>query len=187
MNRVIQTNSSTVTINRWVKNRKQQVWWFDPVKKMIFSNYWKNYCLEIPSSGTAKDIKLTSNCKSRWWNLFRYQGDFIVNERGTVFDVHGGIDAENRNVISWTKHGKINQQWDVIYADEYPGEPGKGELNEKFGLYVERDFHIVSALNSHRYIDLVSSQLVIKTPNSLKTQIWYFHQQSLTIRSKNNN
>jgi len=59
-------------------------------------------------------------------------------------DVHGGLDNENRNVIVWTKHGKINQQWDVIYADEYPDEPKKGELNKKFGLYVERPFYIIS-------------------------------------------
>jgi hypothetical protein len=36
--------------------------------------------------------------------------------------------------------------WDVIYVDEWKGEPQKGELNEDFGLYVERDFHIVSQL-----------------------------------------
>jgi hypothetical protein len=59
-------------------------------------------------------------------------------------DVHGGVDAEQRNIIVWNKHGKINQQWDVIYVDEYEKEPVKGELNKKFGLYVERDFHIVT-------------------------------------------
>jgi hypothetical protein len=32
--------------------------------------------------------------------------------------------------------------WDVIYVDEWKGEPGKGELNEDFGLYVERDFYV---------------------------------------------
>jgi len=78
--------------------------------------------------------------------MFRLDGAFIVNEKGKVLDVHGGIDAENRNVIVWTKHGKINQQWDVIYADVYPEEPKKGELNTKFGLYVERPFYIVSQL-----------------------------------------
>jgi len=31
-----------------------------------------------------------------------------------------------------------------MYVDEWKGEPQKGELNEKFGLYVERPFHIVS-------------------------------------------
>jgi hypothetical protein len=105
-----------------------------------------------------------------------------------VMDVHGGVDAENRNIIVWTKHGKINQQWEVVYADEYPGEPGKGELNEKFGLFVERPFYIVSALPSHRYLDLINNRnMVIKIANGRNTQVWYFHQQSLTIRTKMNN
>jgi hypothetical protein len=103
-------------------------------------------------------------------------------------DVSGGVDAENRNIIVYNKHGKINQQWDVIYADEYEEEPKKGELNKKFGLYVERDFYIVTQMASHRYLDLINNRnMVIKTPNGRKTQTWYFHQQSLTIRTRLNN
>jgi len=59
--------------------------------------------------------------------MFRYKENaFVTNEKGKVVDVSGGVDAENRNVITYTKHGKLNQQWDVIYADEYKGEPTKG-------------------------------------------------------------
>jgi hypothetical protein len=82
----------------------------------------------------------------------------------------------------------INQQWDIVYADEWKGEPGKGELNEDFGLYVERPFHIISAMGEHRYIDLINNRnMVLKTPNGRNTQVWYFHQLSLTIRTKLNN
>jgi hypothetical protein len=103
-------------------------------------------------------------------------------------DVHGGVDAENRQMIVWNKHGKINQQFDIIYVDEYPEEPKKGELNKDYGLYVERDFYIVSELSSHRYLDLINNRnFVIKTPNARSTQRWYFHQQSLTIRTRLNN
>jgi hypothetical protein len=70
------------------------------------------------------------------------KGAFITSEKGKVLDVQGGVDAENRNIMVYNKHGKINQQWDIIYVDEYKGEPKKGELNEAFGLYVERDFYI---------------------------------------------
>jgi hypothetical protein len=119
--------------------------------------------------------------------MFRLDGAFITNEKGKVIDVHGGIDAENRNVIVWTKHGKINQQWDVIYVDDYEGEPGKGEMNKKFGLVVERPFYIISQMASHRYLDLVSNNMVIKIRNGRPTQTWYFHQQSLTIRNKQHN
>jgi len=131
--------------------------------------------------------------------MFRRQGNFIVNEKGKVLDVHGGADAENRNIIVWTKHGKINQQWDIVYADEWPEPPKKGELNPDFGMYVERHFYIISQLPSHRHLDVIGNKLAIKTPAQdvdvkkqeskigRRTQVWYFDQNSLTIRSWSNN
>ena len=119
--------------------------------------------------------------------MFRLEGAFIVNEKGKVFDVSGGVDAENRNIIVYNKHGKINQQWDVIYADEYPEEPKKGELNKDFGLYVEREFHVITKLPSNRYLDLINNtKFVIKTPNGRPSQTWFFDQKSLTIKTKYN-
>jgi hypothetical protein len=83
--------------------------------------------------------------------------------------------------------GDIRQQWEVVYVDQYR-EPKKGQLNEDFGLYVERDFYIVSAQGSGRYIDLINNRnMVIKTQNGRRTQVWYFHQQSKTIRTRYNN
>jgi len=144
--------------------------------------------LEIPGNGAQNELRAISTCNSRWWNLFRYENGLIVNEKGKAVDVHGGVDAESRNVIMWTKHGKINQQWDIVYADEYPDEPKKGELNKDFGLYVERPFFIMSQLSSGRYLDLIDNKnFAIKTPNGRKSQIWYFHQVSKTIRTKYNN
>jgi hypothetical protein len=85
-------------------------------------------------------------------------------------------------------NGKMNQLWDIIYVDEYPEEPKKGELNEDFGLYVERPFYIQTALASHRYLDLINNRnMVIKIPNGRNTQVWYFDQKSLTIKTKLNN
>jgi hypothetical protein len=120
--------------------------------------------------------------------MFRLEGAYIVNERGKAMDVHGGVDAENRNIIVWNKHGKVNQQWDVVYADEWKGEPTKGEFSPRFGLYVERPFYIVSQLGSNRYLDLINSRnMVIKTRNGRNTQEWWFDQKSYTIRTKLNN
>jgi hypothetical protein len=118
--------------------------------------------------------------------MFKVDGPHIVNERGKVLDVDsagaklsGNYDEENRNTVAYAKNTKIHQQWDIIYADEYPAEPKKGELNKDFGLYVERPFYIVSQLPSNRYLDLVNNRdMVIKTPNGRNTQIWYFHQDS---------
>jgi hypothetical protein len=61
-------------------------------------------------------------------------------------------------------------------------------MNKKFGLIVERDFYIVSQLPENRYLDLLDNRrMAIKTPNGRKQQVWYFHQQSLTIRTRYNN
>jgi len=76
--------------------------------------------------------------------LFRYQSANVVNERGKMLHVQGNVDAENRNIEVQNGNNGLNQQWDIIYADEWKGEPGKGELNEDFGLYVERPFYVVS-------------------------------------------
>jgi len=119
--------------------------------------------------------------------MWRYDGEFMSNEKGKVFDITGGVDAENREIIVYNKHGKINQQWDVIYVDEWKGEPTKGEFNERFGLYVERDFYVVTALASHRYLDLINNRnFVIKTSNGRNTQKWYFDQKTLTIKTRLN-
>jgi hypothetical protein len=119
--------------------------------------------------------------------MFRYRGRMIQNERGKVMDVSGGKDAENQDIIVWNKHGRINQQWDVVYTDQWKGEPKKGELNKDFGIYVERSFYIVSQMGRGRYLDLIGRNMVIKTRNGRRTQQWYFHQQSYTIKTRSNN
>jgi hypothetical protein len=113
----------------------------------------------------------------------------VVNvKKGVVMAVQGGVDNENRNLVLERKNGKVHQRWRVTYVDEYEKEPTKGQLNKKFGLYVERDFYVVSALPSGRYLDLINNRnMVIKTSNGRNTQRWYFHQQSLTIRTRLNN
>ena len=44
-----------------------------------------------------------------------------------------------------------------MYVDEWKGEPGVGELNPRFGMYVQRYFHIVSELPEGRYVDLIEN------------------------------
>jgi hypothetical protein len=120
--------------------------------------------------------------------MFRYKDNFVTNEKGKVVAVSGGLDNENRNIVVENKNGKIHQRWQIVYVDEYKGEPTKGQFNDKFGLYVERDFYVVSSLPDNRYLDLINNRnMVIKTQNGRRTQVWYFHQQSLTIRTRYNN
>jgi hypothetical protein len=119
--------------------------------------------------------------------MFKYEGQYVTNEKGKVLHVQGNVDAENRNIEAQNKNNGINQQWDIVYADEWKGEPGKGELNEKFGIYVDRTFHVISQLPMNRHLDLMGGRnFIIKTDVNTVTQHWYFHQPSLTIRSRSN-
>jgi hypothetical protein len=112
----------------------------------------------------------------------------ITNERKKVFDVQGGADEENRNIIAYNRHGKVNQQFDVIYKDQWKGEYTKGQLNKEWGLYVDRSFYVTTHMGSRRYLDLINNRnMVIKTRNGRRTQLWWFDQRSLTIKTRYNN
>jgi hypothetical protein len=80
--------------------------------------------------------------------MFRMKGAFLTNDKGKVLDVSGGSDTDNRNLVFWGKHGGLNQQFEIIYADEWPREPIKGEFSPNFGFYVERPFYIVSQMGA---------------------------------------
>ena len=116
--------------------------------------------------------------------MFRRSGLHILNERGKAVDVSGGVDVENRNIIVHNKHNGLNQQWDIMYVDAMKPDPKKGELNKDFGLYVQRPFHIVSQMPTHKYLDIIGRGLVIKTPNGRSSQVFWFDQRSKTIKSQ---
>ena len=105
-------------------------------------------------------------------------------------EVESNRDAENQNIVMRRTTKKINQLWDIVYVDEWKPDPKKGELNEDFGFYVERPFHIVSMLPRRRYLQRInpssSQEIVIKQPNSYKSQVWWFDQKSLTIKCQEN-
>jgi hypothetical protein len=43
-------------------------------------------------------------------------------------------------------------------------------------------------MDSHKYLDLIPDMtMVVKTRNSRNTQVWWFDQKSLTIKTKLNN
>jgi hypothetical protein len=119
--------------------------------------------------------------------MFKYKNGYFENWRGKTMDVSGGRDSENQNVILWNKHKGLNQQWEIVYVDDMKPEPKKGELNDDFNFYVERPFYIQSQLPSKRYLDRVGNNLVIKTKNGFDTQVFFFHQQSKTVRNKKDN
>jgi hypothetical protein len=71
----------------------------------------------------------------------------------------------------------------IVYVDEMKAEPKKGELNTDFNFIVERPFHLVSGLGSGKYLDLIGRNMVIKTRNGRRTQLWYFDQRTRTVKS----
>jgi hypothetical protein len=100
------------------------------------------------------------------------KGAYLTNEKGKVAWVQGDVDQENRCIVVQNKNGKIGQSWDIIYADEYPPELKKGDLNKDWGMVVGEMFHVISNLPSGRYLDRTRSSrnLIIKTRNGYTTQ-----------------
>jgi hypothetical protein len=56
-------------------------------------------------------------------------------------------------------------RWAVRYLDEYR-DPVKGEVGPGWGFKIDTDFYIISAMASRRYLDLVGTSAVVKTPNA---------------------
>jgi len=61
--------------------------------------------------------------------MFTLKGDNIVNEKGKVLDVAGGLDNEGQNIFVYSSNNKINQRWTIVYVDEDKPEPKKGQYN----------------------------------------------------------
>jgi hypothetical protein len=91
------------------------------------------------------------------------------------------------NRVQWWELNKSKaQQWDLVYVDEIPRDPIKGELNEKFGFIVERDFYLVSQLPSRRLLTRITdaNKVVIKVQNGLNNQKWFFNQKTLSLHNR---
>jgi hypothetical protein len=107
--------------------------------------------------------------------MWRLRGESIINEKGKALDVAGGIDREGQNIIVFNANGKIHQKWGIRYVDEDKEEPGKGDLNEEWGFYVERPFYVESHYGKKRWLDIHGSNLVVNTPKwGYETQQFYF-------------
>jgi len=106
-----------------------------------------------------------SRTTARWFQLFYYRNDNLVNEKGALVSIKDKTDAERQNIEASKKTNGLHQQWDIIYVDEMPPEPKKGELNKRFNMHVDRPFFVVTGLKSERYLDIIKHNVVLKTPN----------------------
>jgi hypothetical protein len=122
--------------------------------------------------------------------MFRYDASTgrVVNEKGKVFQPQGPYldsDQHNRYIYAATEVDDDRDKWDVVYVKEYEKEElKKGDMNPSFGFRIDTDFHIVSRMAGHRYVDLISNNVVVKRPNGFKSQKWYFDNKTKTIRSR---
>lgn len=108
-----------------------------------------------------------------------------MNYRGGVMEIQSNKDAENVNVGIGRRRNTLNQRWEITYANKLVIDIAykKGELNKEFGLYVERQFSVISRMAAGRYLDIVGNKLVIKRRNGFNSQKWFFDQKSKTIKS----
>lgn len=180
------------------RGNKGQLFMFDGQTKTLKNVQHTSHSITIQSSGNNSGIRMETT-NARWFQMFKFENHNIVNEKGKIIEVQGHVDNENQPVVMANKPGSkaqleegteltaehpLFQEWNVIYADAMPAEPKKGEINKDYGLFVERPFHIVTHLSSERFIDLVGNNMVMKTPNGFKSQLWWFDQATYTIRSE---
>jgi hypothetical protein len=91
-----------------------------------------------------------------------HRGQFINWTNKKALDVSGGKDAEGQAVIVYGNHGKVNQQWSIVYMDTFEGIAKEG-MNEDFGFEVNRPFYIRSRLPMKRVAEMVgASNIVLK-------------------------
>jgi hypothetical protein len=90
--------------------------------------------------------------------MFRMKGQYLTNDHGKVAWVHADMDQESRHIYIANRKNHVSQQWDIIYADQWKRDPIKGELNPRFGMYVERPFFIISQLPSRKYLDIIGGR-----------------------------
>jgi hypothetical protein len=125
--------------------------------------------------------RIDAGAKSRWYALFKFDGQYLTNERGLTLDAE--LDTHNRQTYFRAKDTKkISQKWTLVYMDEYKPIK-KGNFVSEYGLFHERPFYIQSALPTGRYLENVAGSAIIKTFNSQKGLEWKFDFYSKSIHS----
>jgi hypothetical protein len=56
-----------IHLNRWVKGRQDQIFWFDEKTKTVRNQQWKTHAIERHSNGGHPYLRATSGITSRWW------------------------------------------------------------------------------------------------------------------------
>jgi hypothetical protein len=111
-------------------------------------------------------------------------GENIVNSRGKVVDVAGGIDNENQNIIVSTRTNKMSQRWTIVYVDEDKPAPKKGTYMQDVGFYALRPFYIESQAGGKRFLSLMGNNAVISKQTGEVNQQFVFDPTTMTIKTQ---
>jgi hypothetical protein len=95
--------------------------------------------ITIQSAGRSANVRLEGNHGSRWFQMWKWDNGYLVNDRGKVLAIVNKQDSNGSNMGVQNKNGE-DHQWELIYADELPAEPKKGEMNKDFGFRVDIPF-----------------------------------------------
>lgn len=120
---------------------------------------------------------------SRWYQLWRFNNGCLVNEQKQVLALQSATDSENRQIVREARNDKIHQKWKIVYVDTSPEVPTSG-FSKDWGMWINRPFHVVTQMTSHRYLDLIGANAVIKTPNGFDSQVFFFDYKTRTIKSQ---
>jgi len=181
LERVITVYSSKNLVIQSRTDAPEQQWFFDQVSKTIKSVKFKDLSMDI-RGGNVYAYKTDS----RWYQLFVYEDEHFINEKGQVIGIQSKLDHQNRQVVRENKNDEDHQKWTVLYVDAAGKFPTSG-YSQVWGMYINRPFHIKTALSSGRFLDHISNRLVIKTRNGRPTQAFYFDYRTRTIRCKGYN
>jgi hypothetical protein len=69
----------------------------------------------------------------------------------------------------------------VYYSDELPAEPKKGDTH--WGMMIDTPFYVQMASGGGRFLDIVGTNMVVKTRNGYTSQQWTYDYKSRTIKS----
>jgi hypothetical protein len=149
--------------------------------------------LTIERQGNGNRVHAWDASRPRWFQQWIYKNGKIWNEnKNQVIEVNGRRDTCGAKLIINRDQGSnaLYQLWDVVYFDEATKEgakklvPGKGDLDEDFGMVAERPFYIVSALKEERVLDAFDQfEVGIKTRSSRPSQLWIFDAQNKVIHN----
>ena len=108
MSRVATLAGMDIKLQTLSRTNLAQQFFFDGASKTIKNKQRSNLSLEIQNSGTGTNLRM-STTTARWFQLFYFRDNKLVNEKGKVMEVYQGIDRENNNiVIGNSKDGSLN-------------------------------------------------------------------------------